>query len=248
MGVSTVLFVIFWMGTLSVFDKEIDQWMIPETRSSVIEAALDPILLDDLNSLSVREGSSVFIQPPISRVPTAQIHYDHVNGEHIELFYRADTGERIILTESYAGSGFIFPFHFTLHMPWGLGLWIKGLAALAMLVLLVSGIFIHRKIIADFFTFRPQKKLRRSTLDLHNLTSVVALPFHVLFPLTALFILITTFFPWSTALPYGGDKSALYSDLYGSTVVREAAGEAGGADLMRWTASSSGICVPKCGC
>ena len=27
-----VLFAIFWMGTLSVFDREIDRWMMPPTR------------------------------------------------------------------------------------------------------------------------------------------------------------------------------------------------------------------------
>ena len=29
---ATVLFTIFWMGTLSVFDREIDRWAIAETR------------------------------------------------------------------------------------------------------------------------------------------------------------------------------------------------------------------------
>ena len=29
---SGLLFAMFWMGTLSVFDREIDQWMIPELR------------------------------------------------------------------------------------------------------------------------------------------------------------------------------------------------------------------------
>ena len=40
----SLLFAIFWMGTLSVFDKEIDQWMRPETRLPVPEH----ISLDDL--------------------------------------------------------------------------------------------------------------------------------------------------------------------------------------------------------
>lgn len=29
----SLLFAIFWMGTLSVFDREIDRWMMPDTRS-----------------------------------------------------------------------------------------------------------------------------------------------------------------------------------------------------------------------
>lgn len=224
-----VLFAIFWMGTLSVFDKEIDQWMIPETRSSVFDAKLDPILLDDLNSLEVEEGTVVTILPPLPRLPIAQIHYDHPGGEHIELFYRADTGERIQPTDSRAGTGFIFPFHYSLHLSWlGLGYWVVGLGSLAMLTVIVSGIFIHRKIFADFFTFRPRKKIRRSSLDLHNLSSVIALPFHILFPLTGLIIFIITYFPWSTSTVYDGDSNALFSDMFGYTSTREASGVLGG--------------------
>ncbi|HLW04271.1 MAG TPA: PepSY-associated TM helix domain-containing protein, partial [Azoarcus sp.] len=35
-----LLLVIFWMGTLSVFDREIDRWMMPETRLSAPHATL----------------------------------------------------------------------------------------------------------------------------------------------------------------------------------------------------------------
>ena len=41
----SLLFVIFWMGTLSVFDREIDRWMMPATRLASPSAQL-PIKLD----------------------------------------------------------------------------------------------------------------------------------------------------------------------------------------------------------
>jgi hypothetical protein len=88
--------------------------------------------------------------------------------------------------------------HFSLHFDWlGLGYWIVGLAALAMLVLLVSGVVIHKRIFREFFTFRPQKQGQRSTLDLHNLTGVVALPFQLMFALTGLVIFAGIYFPVS---------------------------------------------------
>lgn len=40
---------------------------------------------------------------------------------------------------------------------------------------------INRKIFKEFFTFRPRKRTQRSALDLHNMTGVVALPFHFFF-------------------------------------------------------------------
>ena len=56
-----------------------------------------------------------------------------------------------------------------------LGVWIVGLAAMAMLVAIISGIIIHKKIFKDFFTFRPGKG-QRSWLDGHNASAVLLLP------------------------------------------------------------------------
>ena len=41
----SVLFAMFWMGTLSVFDREIDRWMNPGTRLSATLAG-QPVKLD----------------------------------------------------------------------------------------------------------------------------------------------------------------------------------------------------------
>ncbi len=42
------------------------------------------------------------------------------------------------------------------------GKWLVGAAAMAMLLMLVSGVIIHRKLFADFFTLRLDKRLRAS--------------------------------------------------------------------------------------
>ncbi len=41
-----LLFAIFWMGTLSVFDREIDRWMMPATRlvAPATLPRLDPVV------------------------------------------------------------------------------------------------------------------------------------------------------------------------------------------------------------
>jgi uncharacterized iron-regulated membrane protein len=70
-----------------------------------------------------------------------------------------------------------------------------GVAALVMLAALVSGVVIHRRLFRELFTFRPGKNTQRGTLDLHNLTGVVALPFHFMFPLTGLIIFAGIYFP-----------------------------------------------------
>ncbi|MCU0761616.1 MAG: PepSY domain-containing protein [Hydrogenophaga sp.] len=100
------------------------------------------------------------------------------------------------------GSRWFYPMHIHLHWTWkDIGIWIVGIAAFTMLVALVTGVIMHRKIFREFFTFRPKKHTQRSTLDLHNLTGVVALPFHFFFAFTGLVILASyIYFPVSHTL------------------------------------------------
>lgn len=206
-GVSAVLFAIFWTGSLTVFDKEIDKWMKPELRMATPETVrLDDIFLPQLSDLNPAPGSAVWIGRPKERNPAIQVFYDDADGASHRLLLDPRDGTPLDLTDSHAGTEFFFHFHFMLHIPGILGYWIVAFAAMAMMVLVVSGVFIHRKIFQDFFTFRPRKKIRRSALDFHNLTALIALPFHFLLPLSGVFILISVYFPWSIALPFGGDQ------------------------------------------
>jgi uncharacterized iron-regulated membrane protein len=59
----------------------------------------------------------------------------------------------------------------------------------------VSGVVMHRKFFREFFTFRPRKAIQRSVLDLHNMTGVLALPFHFFFAFTGLVIFSGIYFP-----------------------------------------------------
>jgi uncharacterized iron-regulated membrane protein len=97
-----------------------------------------------------------------------------------------------------------------------IGYWIVGLAAMAMMAMCVSGVVIHRKIFADFFTFRADRKPRRLILDLHNVTGVLGLPFHFLISLSGLIILFSTYFPSAWQIAYGGNLQAYYADAYGT--------------------------------
>ncbi len=118
---------------------------------------------------------------------------DHVRG-HVTIDPRS--GKPLPDDQLKIGSEFFYPMHYSLHFHWlDLGYWIVGLAALSMLIALVSGVVIHKKIFREFFTFRPEKNKQRSVLDLHNLTGVVALPFHFMFAFTGLVIFAGIYFP-----------------------------------------------------
>ncbi|MEM1053684.1 MAG: PepSY-associated TM helix domain-containing protein [Pseudomonadota bacterium] len=232
-GVATscLLFMIFWMGSLAVFDREIDQWMKPEMRvSAPAEKFSYGKVFDQLRSGEAKDATRIFVNAPSEREPLVYTFYATPDGEFVRGQSDPATGEPIELTDSHAGTGFYYPFHYSLHIPAGIGYWVVGFCAMAMLVLMVSGIFIHRKIIKDFFTFRPKKALRRSTLDLHNMSSLMALPLHILFPLTGLMIFFSIYLPWSPTVVFGGDEDRQFAEAFAFASV-EPSGEPSPAEI-----------------
>jgi len=221
-----VLMVAFFFGSLSVFDREIDRWALPETRFEPqvmpsFDARLEPIFrriepeqeeleaarervggpLPDVLPLKLWDAYTTHRDPVLSMSAEFAVTNnpedpdDHVHG-HVTIDPR--TGKALSHDRLAIGSEFFYPMHYSLHLHWlDLGIWVVGLAALAMLVALVSGVVIHRRLFRELFTFRPDKSSQRSILDLHNLTGVVALPFHFMFPLTGLIIFAGLFFPVS---------------------------------------------------
>ena len=181
----SILFAVFWMGTLSVFDREIDRWMNPESRLKTLNEnfSLDTVLEEYLPQ-GVSRWEIVY---PSERDKVLRLFYAGTDG-----YQRIDINpanyERLSYTETAAATGFIYPFHYHLMLPETIGIWIVAFASMLMLALLVSGVVIHKKILVDFFTFRPRKKLTRSSLDLHNITGVMGLPFHFAITISGLIL------------------------------------------------------------
>ena len=226
LALGAILFAIFWMGTLSVFDREIDRWMMPDTRLATNAPPAWPALIDSARALAPDSPSWGFVMPS-PRAPTARFYYRAADGNFGFRDLDPRAGAALPEAGTLAGTGFIFPFHFRLHLRfWDLGYWLVGLAGMAMLVLLVSGVIIHRKIFAEFFTFRHQRKLPRASLDLHNLTGVLGLPFHFVMALSGLIIFFGIYFPGAINALYGDDRAAFNREVFGS-FQREAAGAPG---------------------
>jgi uncharacterized iron-regulated membrane protein len=106
----------------------------------------------------------------------------------------------IVKPRETAGGDFLNNFHYELHaMPRDWARWIVGIAAMAMFIALISGVITHKKFFTDFFTFRPGKG-QRSWLDFHNVSSVLALPFHLMITYTGVMLVA------ATLLPMGGSN------------------------------------------
>ena len=218
-----VLMAAFFFGALSVFDREIDRWAIPGTRIAAqpmpsFDKVLRPVfermqpLPQDVKALRARLDTPVPDRFDVIDYWSAYTtHRDPVLGLYAgykvpgakdpdEAIYAARTvdprsGTELPNDQLKIGSEFFYPLHYGLTLDWkNLGIWIVGFSALMMLVALVSGVVMHRKLFREFFTFRPDKARLRSVLDLHNLTGVVALPFHFFFAFTGLLIFAATYY------------------------------------------------------
>jgi uncharacterized iron-regulated membrane protein len=219
-----VLMIAFFFGALSVFDREIDRWAIPDTRFAPqvmpsFDQRLKPIFEKmrpdehELEAARERVGGPLEPTLPLMNWSAYTTHRDPVLAMYAEYAVRNNPDDPLDHVHGYVtidprdgrqlphdqlkiGSEFFYPLHFSLHLEWkDLGYWIVGFAALVMLATLVSGVVIHRKFFRELFTFRPGKAAQRRTLDLHNLTGVVALPFHFVFALSGLTIFASIYLP-----------------------------------------------------
>ena len=217
-----VLMVVFFFGSLSVFDREIDRWAVPATRFEPQPMpSYDNLLADvytrlkpDPVDMAATAKRVIGELPAADTMPLVSLfayttHRDPVlliGGEfgipnqpkdpaddHLHVHGRATvdprTGEFLPDDALKIGSDWFYPLHYSLHLNWMyLGTYVVGLAGLVMLVALITGVIMHRKMFREFFTFRPNKRIQRSALDLHNMTGVVALPFHFFFAFTGVLI------------------------------------------------------------
>jgi uncharacterized iron-regulated membrane protein len=94
------------------------------------------------------------------------------------------------------------------------GRWLAGVAAMFMLIAIVSGVITHKKIFIDFFTFRWGKG-QRSWLDAHNALSVFGLPFHFMITYTGLVTLMALYMPWGerAAFKAPAERAQLAAEL-----------------------------------
>lgn len=223
-----VLMICFFFGALSVFDREIDRWAIPETRFEPqplpsFDNLLKPVfekLRAHPDDMAATAGRVIGDLPHPDTMPMASLyayttHRDPVlaigaefsipnkpidaSDDHLHVHGWATidprTGETIPDDALKIGSGWFYPMHYSLNWQWKyMGYYIVGLAAFMMLAALVTGVIMHRKIFRELFTFRPKKRTQRSALDLHNMTGVVALPFHFFFAFTGLIIFAAFFY------------------------------------------------------
>lgn len=210
-----LLYFVFLTGTLGYFSVEIDRWMRPELP---LRAHSDPqlqLIEQGLVRLQLRapgaERWTVELPQRKSPLPPRIVWRmpptaDGERGEAgSEPLSGADAPPRPRAT---GGGQFLYQLHYRLHyIETQKAYWIVGSAAMFMLVSILSGIIIHKKILTDFFTFRPAAG-KRSWRDMHTVLGSVALPFHLLITWSGLVLLAYTYMPLVLDEIYRFDEAA----------------------------------------
>ncbi len=227
--VGWVLFAIFVTGTASYYRPEISKWMRPELS----EAAPDPVAAATRAGAFLRktmpDAVGWSVKPPNAENPAVEVYWwQNPGGPYQHALLDPATGERSRVRDSHGGD-FLYRFHFELNLPSIWGRWIVSACAMVLLIALVTGIVTHRRIFADFFTFRRDRAAQRGWLDAHNVVGVLALPFHLMIVYTGLVTLASMLMPWPVMTAYHGDGPRYYADAGIMIAGRPPAGRPGAA-------------------
>jgi uncharacterized iron-regulated membrane protein len=219
-----ILFLIFFAGTLSFFRHEITLWSQPtlhdvapqenriESQQSQITSALQYL------ETNAADADSWWVGLPNERGRVVEVSYrdisiEGVRGKRHTQYIDPNINDTLSQARESKGGHFFYRLHFDLHyMDRTIARWLVSFASLFMLIGLISGVVIHKRIFKDMFQFRTGKGIR-TWLDAHNLSSVMALPFHIMITYTGLITLIFMLFPYPVMTHYEEGRKAFSADL-----------------------------------
>ncbi|WP_229655208.1 PepSY-associated TM helix domain-containing protein [Stenotrophomonas maltophilia] len=206
-----LLCAIFLTGTLSVFREPITRWMeagpVPAS-STTADTGMQAVRAQHWLAANAADAWAWQIRWPAQQGWPLELSWEDGDGTAHERWVDAGTGmpqPRPRLRETEGGRHFM-SFHYTLHGGMA-GYWLVGWITACMLLALVSGVVVHKRIFKDFFTFRPGKG-QRSWLDAHNLSAVLTLPFLFMIGYTGLTFFYSSYLPWPVQAAYGDAEGA----------------------------------------
>ncbi|MFB2659360.1 PepSY-associated TM helix domain-containing protein [Shewanella mangrovisoli] len=232
-----VLLLIFFAGSLSYFRHEMSLWAEPELhRGAFQDYQVDQVANQLEKGQSYIETHSApttqrwLINFPTDRSPMLSFAWQlppekgQRRGKIEQHTALADGSGVITDVRDSRGGDFFYRLHFDLHYMSAItARYIVGVCTMFMLIALISGIVIHKRIFKDLFSFR-QNKGARSWLDAHNVSSVIALPYHLMITYTGLITLMLMYIPWTVSTAYPEDNQAFLKELNPARQTEKASG------------------------
>ncbi|MDP2561924.1 PepSY domain-containing protein [Psychrobium sp. 1_MG-2023] len=198
--VGWVLFFMFITGTVGYVYEEVNRWMQPERPLITPHIPKTKLIDTGQKYLEIHAADSkswdIFL--PSARDGNLQVGWrasakeGERRGKYIKKVIDPQTGEAVN-TRDTIGGRVLYRMHYRLHyMSTDISYWIVGVCSLILLIAVVTGVVIYKKIFVDFFTFRAKKGLT-GWLDIHNVFSVAALPYHFMITYSGLIFFLFTY-------------------------------------------------------
>lgn len=214
-----IIFLIFFNGSAAYFRKEITVWMQPEVAAKIDLAASVAGAVTYLKTRAP-DAANWTITVPDTRTPAAEATWtprrksgdqmqDDDDDRRVPASRRMmiDAAGQPIASRGTEGGEYFLQFHYAFHyLPLFLGFCFVTLASIGLMVALTTGVIIHRRIFAQFFTFRPGNGAG-SWLDAHTVFAVLPLPFHIMITYTGGAIAVFFLMPWSIVANYSHPQS-----------------------------------------
>lgn len=221
--ISVVLFVIFFAGSFSFFRDEIINWERNESVPISREIDLDyDASLKKLDKEYILHGRNITISKH-GNERTLGVYMEGTKdtlapkkqkeGSYFKLDaqnYKTSTYE-----ESYSLGEFLYRLHFLAQIPYPVGYYLSGFIALFFLFAIVTGVLLHwKKIVSNFYVFRPKEKLKTLWTDAHTALGMIGLPFQFVYAVTGAFFMIKLLIVAPAVMTlYKGDQDKLYKEL-----------------------------------
>lgn len=203
------LFAVVFSGTLALFDHEFGPWLRDEVTGTppMHPRALDGAIAD-LLPVAEQTGGTLFIRLPTPFEPYIAAAVEKGDTLTVERYYDPSTGVDLP-PPTEAATDVMMLLHTDLLLPWPYGRYFVGILGVFMLVLVFSGIFLHRKMVRELFTLRLHRSVRLMWTDTHKSVALWGLPFHLVLSLTgAILGLVAVTLLLGAGVSYKGDLAA----------------------------------------
>jgi uncharacterized iron-regulated membrane protein len=208
---AAVIYIVCLSGTLSVFMRDFQRWEQP--NAPVVHELSDTAIARAVTTMGQRTGpeKAFYVGLPAADLPRLTLSSgDDADDET----WIADADGNLAVRQHDPWIDFLGDLHTQLHLPESWGRFVVGLAGVALLSSLISGVLAHPRIFRDAFHLRLGGSRRLEQADLHNRLGVWPLPFHILVSLTgALLGLSTVIVGVLALLLFRGDTAKVYALL-----------------------------------
>lgn len=220
--ISVALYIIFFAGAFALLKDEITAWEKGELLKIERNQNID---YDRLVASIEAEGYNLYgrdirvIMPDAKQeiyVLLSKSQDTTIVNQPDKNYYfniNANTYKRSEYYAFYSLGELLYRLHFFSQIP-TFGIYLAGFIALFFLFAIITGVIIHwKKIISNFYVFRPKEKLKTVWTDAHTALGIIGLPFQFVFAVTSCFLCLSALVLLPANYLYNNNTKQLSEEL-----------------------------------